>query len=329
MLEYKTETRSARAEDNPEGVNAEELLKQRRAYYYDLVDKVFGKNKPEGRNDPRTELAGLTLHEALGTYAAMRTSREIDHMMGLLQRTGNLWFSIAGAGKEAINAAFAFHMRPDDAKLPYYRDQTLALWSGIRLIDVMRQSVASRFDPQSGGRQMSSHFGSVPFNFPTGSTMTGSQALPAVGYANALKKERELGKKFSRGAKDGYNDSIVYTSVGDGTTSEGEVEEAIRDAVRNMSPIIFVVEDDEWAISTPVSVNVPGGSISRLYSRYSNLPDGKHLEIYELDGTDFVEAYNVAGKAVEYARSGKGPVLLHAHVTRPLSHSSADRKSVV
>jgi 2-oxoisovalerate dehydrogenase E1 component len=191
----------------------------------------------------------------------------------------------------------------------------------------MRQSVASRFDPQSGGRQMSSHFGSVEFNFPTGSTMTGSQALPAAGYANALKKERELGKQFSRGAKDGYKDSIVYTSVGDGTTAEGEVEEAIRDAVRNMSPIMFVVEDDEWAISTPVSVNVPGGNITKLYSRYSNLPNGKHLEIYEIDGTDFVESYKTAQKAVKHLRSGKGPVLIHAHVTRPLSHSSADTQA--
>ena len=116
---------------------------------------------------------------------------------------------------------------------------------------------------------MSSHFGSVDFNFPTGSTMTGSQCLPAAGAAAAIKLEKKLGKAYSRGASEGRNNSIVYTSVGDGTTSEGEVEEAIRDAVRDMSPIVFVVEDDEWAISTPVSRNVPGGSVSRLYSRYS------------------------------------------------------------
>lgn len=327
MIEYKTETRPGEVETPAHPTGADELLRERRAYYYDLVNQVFGDDKPQDWEMARTELAGLSVRELLGAYAAMRTSREIDMMMGLLQRTGNLWFSIAGAGKEAINVAMSFNLRPDDAKLPYYRDQAMALWCGIRLIDVMRQSVASRFDPQSGGRQMSSHFGSVEFNFPTGSTMTGSQALPASGYAEGLKKERELGKRFSRGARDGYDDSVVYTSVGDGTTAEGEVEEAIRDAVRFMAPVIFVVEDDEWAISTPVSVNIPGGSASKLYSRYSNLPQGKHLEIFELDGTDFIESFKTCRQAVNYARSAKGPVLIHAHVTRPLSHSSADTQA--
>lgn len=323
MLDYKTDVRTTRTQPQ----SAEELLEERRAYFYRLVDQIFDPADPQGREIPRTELAGLSLHSLLGMYAAMRTSREIDMMMGLLQRTGNLWFSIAGAGKEAINVAISCHLRPDDAKLPYYRDQALALWSGISLLDIMRQSVASRFDPQSGGRQMSSHFGSVEFNFPTGSTMTGSQALPAAGYAEGLKLEKRLGKKWSRAANDGYSDSVVYTSVGDGTTSEGEVEEAVRDAVRFMAPVIFVVEDDEWAISTPVSVNIPGGSVSRLYSRYSHIGPNNHLEVIELDGTDFIESYKVTREAVKYARSGKGPVLIHAHVTRPLSHSSADTQA--
>jgi 2-oxoisovalerate dehydrogenase E1 component len=325
MLDYKTDVRSTHADGQTQ--SPEELLEQRRAYYYGLVDQIFDRKDTQGRDIPRTELAGLSIYEMLAMYAAMRTSREIDMMMGLLQRTGNLWFSIAGAGKEAINVAFADNMRPDDAKLPYYRDQTLALWSGITLLDIMRQSVASRFDPQSGGRQMSSHFGSVEFNFPTGSTMTGSQALPAAGYAEGLKLEKKLGKKFSKGAKEGKTDSVVYTSVGDGTTSEGEVEEAVRDAVRFMAPVIFVVEDDQWAISTPVSLNIPGGSASRLYSRYSHIGPNNHLEIIEVDGTDFIEAYKAARDAVKHARSGKGPVLVHAHVTRPLSHSSADTQA--
>ena len=134
MLEYKTDTRSAEAETIT-AKDAEELLQQRRQYYHDLVAQVLGKEEPEGFGNPRDELAGLSLKEVFGAYAAMRTSREIDHMMGLLQRTGNLWFSIAGAGKEAINTAISFHMRPDDAKLPYYRDQAMALWCGIALID--------------------------------------------------------------------------------------------------------------------------------------------------------------------------------------------------
>jgi 2-oxoisovalerate dehydrogenase E1 component len=333
VIDYKTRTKKATgkpskaARTSPNPTPEEELLQERRAFYSALVDRVFTEEGAQERGLPREELAGLSVQEALAMYAAMRTSREIDHMMQLLQRTGNLWFSIAGAGKETINAAFAHFMRPDDYKLPYYRDQTLALWSGISLLDILRQSVASSLDPQSGGRQMSSHFGSIEFNFPTGSTMTGSQCLPAAGAAAALKLERKLGEEFSRGAKQGRHDTVVYTSLGDGTTSEGEVEEAIRDAVRDMSPVIFMILDDEWAISTPVTRNIPGGSVSRLYSRYSNLSPEHNLEIFEVDGTNFAESMRVAQESIEYCRSGKGPVLIHAHVTRPLSHSSADTQA--
>ncbi|MDQ5822982.1 MAG: thiamine pyrophosphate-dependent enzyme [Chloroflexota bacterium] len=327
-LDYKTSTQTQNAGDQLDPSYYDDLLAEKRAYYYALVDQVFSRDDdPQDRYTPREELEGLSLHEILAMYAAMRTSRDIDMMQQLLQRTGNLWFSIAGAGKEAINVAVAAHMRADDFKFPYYRDQTLALWSGITLLDVLRQSVASSKDPMSGGRQMSSHFGSVEFNFPTGSTMTGSQALPAVGAATALMLEKKLGKQFSPSARMGRSDAMVYMSVGDGTTSEGEVEEAIKDAVRTMSPILLTVLDDEWAISTPVDVNIPGGSASRMYSRYSNLPNGKHLEVVEVDGTDFLESYRVARDVIAYLRAGKGPVLLHAHVTRPLSHSSADTQA--
>jgi 2-oxoisovalerate dehydrogenase E1 component len=326
LIEYKTDTRQAGSQEESAPRSPEELLTERRAYYFDLVDQIFG-DSPKNRTKAKKELEGLSVYDLMGMYAAMRTSREIDHMQGLLQRTGNLWFSIAGAGKEAINIAIAHQMRPDDAKLPYYRDQTLALWSGISLMDITRQSVASRFDPMSGGRQMSSHFGSVDFNFPTGSTMTGSQCLPAAGYGEGLKLERKIGKKYSRSAKEGKDGAFVYTSVGDGTTAEGEVEEAIRDAVRFMAPVLFVVEDDGWAISTPADVNIPGGSASRLYSRYSHIGPNNHLEVMEVDGTDFLEAYRTAKKAADYLRTGAGPVLIHAHVTRPLSHSSADTQA--
>jgi len=326
-IDYKTATDTQKTTQTQQDYGSlEELLQQRRAYFYELADRVFDP-KDEGRATPREELAGLSVRDLLGMYAAMRTSREIDMMMQLLQRTGNLWFSIAGAGKEAFNVATAAHLRPNDYKFPYYRDQALALWSGISVLDMLRQSVASSLDPQSGGRQMSSHFGSVEFNFPTGSTMTGSQCLPAVGCAAGLKLEKKLGRQFSKAAKAGVTDSIVYTSLGDGTTSEGEVEEAIRDAVREMAPVIIIVLDDGWAISTPVDRNVPGGSVSRLYSRYSNIGPKNHLEVIEVDGSNFLESYTVMRDAIEYCRSGKGPVLVHAHVTRPLSHSSADTQA--
>jgi 2-oxoisovalerate dehydrogenase E1 component len=298
---------------------------RRHGYYSTLVDTVFplDEKNSESRTKPRKDLDGLSVQDLLAAYACMRLSREIDKMETLLHRSGNLWFSIAGAGKEAINVAIGMHLRDDDIKLPYYRDRALALWSGIPLIEILRQGTASRFDSMSGGRQMTSHFGSKEFNYPTGSTMTGSQLLPAAGRANALTLERKLGANVS----DSQPDTIVYTSLGDGTTSEGEVEEAIRDAVRNMSPLLIVVEDDRWAISTPVEVNVPGGDISRLYRQYEHIGPNNHLEIMTVDGTDFMASYRAADQAVNYLRERKGPVLLHAHVTRPLSHSSADTQA--
>ena len=294
-------------------------------YFSTLVESIFPLNEANAqeRSAGRPELEGLSVQDLLAAYACMRLSREVDKMETLLHRSGNLWFSIAGAGKEALGVAVGMHLRADDIKLPYYRDQAMALWSGITLLDILRQGTASRFDPMSGGRQMTSHFGSIEFNYPTGSTMTGSQCLPAAGRANALVLEQKLGVKVS-GAKP---DTVVYTSLGDGTTAEGEVEEAIRDAVRNMSPLLIVIEDDHWAISTPVEVNVPGGDISRLYRQYDHIGPNNHLEIIAVDGTDFLATYREAGRAVQYLRERKGPVLFHASVTRPLSHSSADTQA--
>ena len=294
-------------------------LSQARSYYYGLVDQVF----PQRDTASRDDLLGLSLYDLLASYAVMRMSRTIDEFETLLHRSGKLWFSIAGAGKEALNVATGWHLRTDDIKLPYYRDRALAMWCGIPARDIMRQGTASALDPMSGGRQMTSHFGSVQFNFPTGSTMTGSQCLPAAGRAEALVLERRLGTRVS----DSRPDTVVYTSLGDGTTSEGEVEEAIRDAVRNMAPLMVVVEDDGWAISTPIETIIPGGSVSRLYRQYDHIGHHHHLEIIEVDATDFVATFKVMERAVAYLREQRGPVLIHAHVTRPFSHSSADTQS--
>jgi 2-oxoisovalerate dehydrogenase E1 component len=255
----------------------EPIAEGRHGYFSTLVDSVFPLTETDAqeRTRSRPELEGLTVQDLLAAYACMRLSREIDKMETLLHRSGNLWFSIAGAGKEALNVATGMHLRADDIKFPYYRDHALALWSGITLLDILRQGTASRFDPMSGGRQMTSHFGSIEFNYPTGSTMTGSQCLQAVGRAEALLLEQKLGLKVSQALPD----SVVYTSVGDGTTSEGEVEEAIRDAVRNMAPVLFVIEDDGWAISTPVETNVPGGDLSKMYRQYEHIGPHNHLRL--------------------------------------------------
>jgi 2-oxoisovalerate dehydrogenase E1 component len=317
---HSTATRRAKS-----GASSDPAAKAEHGYFSTLVDTVLplGEKDEAERTRARDELDGLNVQDLLAAYACAKLSREIDKMETLLHRSGNLWFSIAGAGKETLNIAIGMHLRDDDMKFPYYRDHALALWAGIPMLDLLRQGTASRFDPMSGGRQMTSHFGSREHNFPTGSTMTGSQCLPAAGRAEALNLERKLGIKVS----DSQPDSIVYTSLGDGTTSEGEVEEAIRDAVRNMAPLLIVIEDDEWAISTPVETNVPGGDVGKLYRQYEHIGPNHHLEHVTVDGTDFMATYRAARDAIAYIRAGKGPVLFHAKVTRPLSHSSADTQA--
>ena len=140
---HKTVSRPATQTPSPE-----QPAGRSHGYFSILVDSVFPLSETDAsqREQPREELEGLSVQDLLAAYACMRLSREIDKMETLLHRSGNLWFSIAGAGKEALNVATGMHMRADDIKFPYYRDHALALWSGITLLDVLRQGTASRFD---------------------------------------------------------------------------------------------------------------------------------------------------------------------------------------
>lgn len=282
--------------------------------YDELIRETLGDDALR-RDQP---IAGsLTGTELLQAYALGRVSREMDLRERTLQKQGKAWFSIAGAGREVIGWAFGRHLTDHDPKLPYYRDRTLVLCSGMTPEEMFRATVGARTDPASGGRQMPSHWGYRPAGIVSQTSPTGSQCLPAEGLAEGIVKVQELGLPL---ADPWQEDSIVYVSLGDGTTAQGEVEEAIRQAARTHAPIIFLVEDDKYAISIPVSWSVPGADAATLYRHYESCG----MLVLKCDGTDPAEVDTCVAQAVDYARARKGPVLLHALVTRHMSHSSTD-----
>jgi 2-oxoisovalerate dehydrogenase E1 component len=270
---------------------------------------------------------GLTPKQLIDIYRVMFLSRRIDDREILLKRQQKIYFQISGAGHEALLAAAAYALKPaHDWFLPYYRDRALCLALGVTPYEMLLQAVGAADDPASGGRQMPSHWGHRKYNIITASSPTGTQFLQAVGCA-------EAGRYFSRHpeaarkAKGDYRqfkdvrfagDEVVYVSCGDGTTSQGEFWEAMSTASLRKLPVLFLVEDNEYAISVPIECQTPGGNISRLVA---NFPD---FYFAEVDGTDPVESYAALTKAVAHIRAGKGPAFVHGHVIRPYSHSLSD-----
>ncbi len=266
----------------------------------------------------RDKFHGLNEKALIGIYRTMYTSRRIDDKEIQLKGQNKVFFQISGAGHEAILTAAGLAMKSGyDWFYPYYRDRALMLELGMTPKEMLLSAVGAEADPNSHGRQMPSHWGSVELNVPTQSSPTGTQALQAVGAAEAshiATKVEEL-QKHVTGFK---GDEVVYMSVGDGTTSEGEFWEALNTACNLKLPVIFLVEDNGYAISVPVEVGTAGGSISDLVLGF---PD---LFIQKCDGTDPLESYDTFQKAVRYCRKRKGPAFIHAKVIRPYSHSLSD-----
>jgi 2-oxoisovalerate dehydrogenase E1 component len=270
---------------------------------------------------------GLTRQQLIDAYRIMYTSRKVDDREILLKRQQKIYFQISGAGHEAVGVAAAFAMKPAyDWFYPYYRDRALCLGLGATPYEMLLQATGKADDPSSGGRQMPSHWGYPKLNVVTQSSPTGSQVLQAVGCAEAgvyLANHPDAAKKVDgdyRQFKDviSHPDEVTYVSLGDGTTSEGEFWEGMNSASNLKLPIIFVVEDNEYAISVPVEIQTAGGNISRLVANYPNF----HFE--ELDGTDPVATYAAFTRSVAHCRARKGPSFIHAHVIRPYSHSLSD-----
>lgn len=254
--------------------------------------------KPVGPSDFDSE-------DLLGIYRTMLTSRRLDEKMLTLLKQGKGFFHIGCAGHEATQAAIGSLSRAgEDWFSMYYRDLMMYLMLGGTEREVMLHHMAKADDPNSGGRQMSEHFGNKDRNILTISSSVGAQFLPAVGTAMALQRE----------GKDAY----VYCSCGDGATSQGDFHEALNWAARAEAPVLFVVQDNGYAISVPVKDQTAGGSAYKLARGYEGLARIK------VDGTDFFQIYSAAKAAIDHIRSGKGPVCLVADLVRLLPHSSSD-----
>ncbi len=273
------------------------------------------------------QYAGLTAEQLVRAYRLMFLSRRVDDREILLKRQQKIFFQISGAGHEALLVAAGMALKPGyDWFYPYYRDRALCLTLGMTAYEQLLEAVGAADGPSSGGRQMPSHWGSRRLNIVTQSSPTGTQYLQAVGCAEAgryFSRHPEAAEKAAgdyREFKDitFHGDEVVYVSSGEGATSEGEFWEAMNSASNRKLPVLFLIEDNEYAISVPVEVQTAGGNVSRLVANFPN------FHFAECDGTDLMASYAAVTEAVEHVRAGRGPALVHGHVVRPYSHSLSD-----
>ncbi|MGA2887634.1 MAG: dehydrogenase E1 component subunit alpha/beta [Terracidiphilus sp.] len=271
----------------------------------------------------------LSPQQKIEIYRLMVLSRRVDDREILLKRQQKIFFQISGAGHEALGVSAALAMRPGyDWFFPYYRDRTLCLGLGVTPADMLLQAVGAETDPASGGRQMPTHWSSRSLNIVSLSAATSTQLLHAVGCAEAgryfsLHPEAAVRAEVPddyRAFRDVtfHGDEVVYASVGEGSTSQGEFWEAMNTASNKKLPVLFCVEDNGYAISTPVEVNTPGGNISRLVANFPN------FYFAEVDGTDAEASFHAFQAAVAYCRAGQGPAFVHGHCMRAYSHSLSD-----
>src|SRR3954462_11809028 len=261
---------------------------------------------------------GLERDQLLAVHRVMLLARKLDDKEIQLKNQSQIFFQISGPGQEAICVAAALTLKSgSDWFFPYYRDRALCLGLGVTPLEMLLAAVGAQDDPASGERQMPSHWGHTKHNIVSGSSPTGTQVLQAVGAAEAgviYSRVPQIPERESRY----HGDEVTYVSLGDGATSEGEFWEALNTACTKRLPVLFLVEDNGYAISVPVEVQTAGGDISRLVRSFPGL----HVD--SIDGTDFFASLRAMREATDYVRTRQGPAFVHARVIRPYSHSLSD-----
>jgi 2-oxoisovalerate dehydrogenase E1 component len=249
-------------------------------------------------------LNGFTKKQIIEVYRKMALSRKLDDKMLILLKQGKSFFHIGASGHEAAQLAAAEVIKPgEDWSFPYYRDGAYCIGLGMTAREQLLSFLAKADDPNSGGRQMPQHYGHKDLRIVSQSSPTGTQFLQAVGCAMVCKM--------------GKTKEVVYVSAGEGTTSQGDFHEALNWASNSKAPVIFHIQDNEYAISTHRSEQT-ASSIYDMTSGYGN------LSRYDVDGTDFFETSLAFKEAVQRARRNKGPTIIVSHVVRLLPHSSSD-----
>ncbi|MGB9029451.1 MAG: dehydrogenase E1 component subunit alpha/beta [Acidobacteriaceae bacterium] len=285
-------------------------------------------SKPGELASPRNGSGSAASRDKLiEIYRLMYLSRRTDDREIILKNQQKVFFQISGAGHEALLVAAALSLRSGyDWFFPYYRDRALTLALGATVEEHLLQAVGAATDASSGGRQMPSHWSNPEHHIVTQSSSTSTQCLQAVGCAEAalyLQQHPEAAEPHPGDYRqfrkvDFHGDEVVYVSLGDGATSEGEFWEAVSTASNLKLPVLFVVEDNGYAISVPVEVNTPGGSISPLVAGFPN------FYFAEVDGTDPLACLTAFEAAVAHCRARLGPALVHGHVVRLYAHSFSD-----
>jgi 2-oxoisovalerate dehydrogenase E1 component len=262
----------------------------------------------------RSATHGLTRDQLVAAYRTMLLSRRLDDKEIGLKRQNKIFFQISSAGHEAVTTAAGLLLKPGyDWFYLYYRDRAFCLQMGMTAAEMLYSAVGAAIDPNSGGRQMPSHWGHKKLNIVSVSSPTGTQFLQAVGAAEATLRATQ------NGITEGFGrDDVVLCTSGEGQTSEGEFWESLNTATNLKLPIVYLIEDNGYAISVPVEVNTAGGSISELVKSFPG------LQVQSVDGCDLLASYEAMKKAIDYARQRKGPALVHANVIRPYSHSLSD-----
>nr|WP_240009797.1 thiamine pyrophosphate-dependent dehydrogenase E1 component subunit alpha [Neobacillus kokaensis] len=254
--------------------------------------------------EKRHEALGLSDEKVLEMYEMMLLARRIDERMWLLNRAGKIPFVISCQGQEAaqVGAAFALD-KEKDYVLPYYRDLGVVLTFGMTASELMLSGFAKAEDPNSGGRQMPGHFGQKKNRIVTGSSPVTTQVPHAVGIALAGKMERK--------------DFVSFVTFGEGSSNQGDFHEGANFAGVHKLPVIFMCENNKYAISVPIEKQL-------ACEKVSDRAIGYGMPGFTVDGNDPLEVYKVVREAAERGRRGEGPTLIETVSYRLTPHSSDD-----